>query len=156
MLHHERALDIDATPEAIWAVVGRYMHIDEFAPLITSVDAITNGEDGIGAKRRNHFENGGSVVEEVTAWTPNAGYRVRLSEMDMPLHEAHAEIVIQPLGNETSRVIWGMDYHVKYGPVGWILGLTMMKMMMGKIIDGNLQGLANKVRSSQHTTSPTV
>lgn len=47
MIHYERALEIDATPEAVWAVLGRYMHVDEFAPLVKSVDALTSGEDGV-------------------------------------------------------------------------------------------------------------
>ena len=67
----------------------------------------------------------------------------------MPLHEAHAEVSVEPLGSERSRVKWGMDYRVKYGPFGWLLGQTMMKMMMGKILDGNLKGLADKVQSNQ-------
>ena len=46
---------------------------------------------------------------------------------------------------------WTMDYRVKYGPFGWLLGQTMMKMMMGKILDGNLKGLANRVASIQTT-----
>lgn len=66
MIHYERTLEIDATPDDVWAVLGRFMHIDEFAPLIKSVDALTDGEDGIGSKRRNHFDNGTSLVEEVT------------------------------------------------------------------------------------------
>jgi hypothetical protein len=49
-------------------------------------------------------------------------------------------------------VIWDMDYRVKFGPFGWLLGQTMMKMMMGKILDGNLKGLADKVRSNQTAT----
>ncbi len=71
----------------------------------------------------------------------------------MPLHEAHADISIAPLDSGRTRVTWGMDYRVKYGPFGWILGQTMMKMMMGKILDGNLNGLANKVQSDRNATS---
>lgn len=146
MIHYERALEIDATPEAVWAVLGRYMHVDEFAPLVKSVDALTSGEDGVGSKRRCHFDNGTSVVEEVTAWVPNRKCRVQLSDMSaMPLHEAHAELNVVPLKNGRSNVKWGMSYRVKFGPFGWLLGQTMMKMMMGKVLDGNLKGLASKV-----------
>lgn len=146
MIHFQRTHMIDATPEAVWAVLGRYMHIDEFAPQISSVEALTEGEDGLGSKRRNTFENGTSVVEEVTAWKPNHGYTVKLSEMAaMPLHEAQSEVFITPKGN-ASEVTWTFDYRVKYGPLGWLMGQTVMKMMMGKIIDGNLNGLADKVR----------
>ena len=38
------------------------------------------------------------------------------------------------------------DYRVKYKPLGWLMGQTMMKMMMGKIIDANLQSLSNRVQ----------
>ena len=150
MIHFQRTDTIDATPEAVWAVLGRYMHIDEFAPLITSVEALTDGEDGLGSKRRNHFDNGTSLVEEVTEWKANHSYRVELSEMAaMPLHEANSEVSVEPLGNGRSSVKWTMDYRVKYGPFGWLLGQTMMKMMMGKILDGNLKGLAGRVVSNQ-------
>ncbi len=147
MIHHQRSLTIDAAPEAVWEVLSRYMHIDEFAPQITSVDALTDGDIGIGSKRRNNFANGTSVVEEVTDWKPGAGYIVRLSDMAaMPLHEANSEIRITPFGGK-SKVTWTFDYRVKYGPLGWLMGQTMMKMMMGKIIDANLQGLSEKTRA---------
>ncbi|MCP5072000.1 MAG: SRPBCC family protein [Rhodobacteraceae bacterium] len=150
MIHHERTLDIDATPDAVWAVVGRFMSIDEFAPLVKSVEALTDGEDGVGSKRRCHFDNGTSLVEEVTEWEPNHGYRVRLSEMtSTPLMEAHAGLYVGPLDNGRSRVKWDLAYRVKFGPFGWILGQTLMKMGLGKVLDGNLKGLADKVRADQ-------
>ncbi len=149
MIHHERSLEIDATPEAIWAVLSRFMQIDEIAPQIAQVEALTRGTNGVGSKRRCYFENGTSLTEEVTQWDPNQGYSVRLSEMSaMPLTEAHAAIAIAPSANGT-RVTWSMDYVVKYGPLGWLLGQTLMKMMMSKVLDGNLKALADKV-SSDH------
>ncbi|MBW1762331.1 MAG: SRPBCC family protein [Deltaproteobacteria bacterium] len=149
MIHHERTLEIEATPDATWAVLERFMHIDEFAPLVKSVDALTDHKDGMGAKRRCNFDDGSSVVEEVIEWEANRKYRVRLSEMKaMPLHEAQAELSVEPLENGRSKVTWGMDYRVKFGPFGWLLGQTMMKIMMGRILEGNLKGLADKVQSN--------
>jgi len=103
------------------------MHIDDFAPLVKSVDALTDGEDRVGSKRRCHFEDGNFLVEEVTEWEANHRYRVRLSETaPMPLGEAYAELSIKPQGSGQTQVTWSMDYRVKYGPFGWILGHTMM------------------------------
>ncbi len=135
---------------SLWAVLGRFMHIDEFAPQISSVDALTTGKDGLGSKRRNHFANGTSLVEEVTEWKPGEEFTVELSDMAaMPLHEARSEARILPTGGR-SKVTWTFDYRVKYGPLGWLMGQTLMKMMMGKIIDGNLKGLEEKVLSRQN------
>ncbi len=66
----------------------------------------------------------------------------------MPLHEAYSAMSVEPTENGLSKVTWDMDYHVKFGLLGWLMGQTMMKMMMGKIIDGNLKGLADKVKSN--------
>lgn len=155
MIHFQRSHVIDASPEAVWAVLGRYMHVDEFAPQITSVEALTTGDDGVGSKRRNHFQNGTSLVEEVIAWNPNQGFKVELSDMAaMPLHAAQSEVFITPVDGR-SQVTWTFDYRVKYGPLGWLLGQTLMKMMMGKVIDGNLMGLADKVLSNGMAAAPT-
>ncbi len=155
MIHFERTLKIDATPDAVWEVLGNFMHIDEFAPEIVSVDALTDGEDGIGSRRRNHFKNGSSMVEEITEWEPaKRRYRFQLSEMEpMPLLEAYSAISIEPTDNGRSMVIMDMDFRVKYGPLGWIMGQTIMKTMMSKIFDGNLKGLADKVRSNRTATA---
>lgn len=145
MIHFERNRTINAPSDAIWDVLSRFMQIDEFAPKITNVDALTQGEHGLGAKRRNHFENGTSLVEEVTEWKPGIGYKVQLSDMAaMPLHVASSEIRILPNGAQ-SKVTWTFDYRVKFGPLGWLMGQTLMKMMMGKIIDANLKGLEERV-----------
>ena len=148
MIHHERSLTVDATPDSVWEVLSRYMHIDEFAPQIISVDALTEGEVGLGSKRRNKFANGTSLVEEVTEWKLGSGYSVQLSDMaEMPLHEASSEIRITPIDGK-SKVTRTFDYRVKYGLLGWLMGQTVMKMMMSKIIDANLQGLSKTVRSA--------
>lgn len=148
MIHHERYLDIDARPDQIWAILSRFMHIDDFAPQVTSVDALTAGADGVGSKRRCHFENGTSLVEEVTQWQLNRGYTVQLSDMvAMPLHEAQAAIAMAPLSDTCTRVVWSMDYRMKYGPLGWLMGQTLLKMVMGRVLADNLKALATKVQS---------
>ncbi|NKB54618.1 MAG: SRPBCC family protein [Rhizobiaceae bacterium] len=150
MIHHERNLEIDATQDEVWAVICRYMHIDEFAPFVTSVDALTEGEVGLGSLRRCHFDNGSSLDEEVVEWQPNRGFRVRLTDLDpMPLNEAFAGISVEPLGDNRSNVTWSMDYQVKYGPFGWLLGQTVMRVMMGRVLMANLKGLAEKAVSNR-------
>lgn len=141
MIKFQRSLMIDATVDEVWAVLERFMHIDEFAPQIARVEALSQNDAGLGAKRRNIFENGGSMVEEVIAWTPKQSFTVRLSEMDnMPLKAAQSTTLLTSKGGKT-QVTWGFDYQVKFGPLGWVLGKTLMKMMMGKVIDANLKGL---------------
>ena len=153
MQRYDRSLEIDAAPSAVWSVLGDFMRIDEFAPLVQRVEALTHGENGVGSRRRCYFDNGTSVVEEVVEWDAYQGYRVSLDEMAaMPLHEASAKVSVEALPGERSKVNWSMVYRVKYGPFGWLLGQTMMRIMLRKVFDGNLQGLAAQVRVYQTAT----
>ena len=68
MIKLQRQHAISASPEAVWAVLGDFMNIDRFAPEIAKVDALTEGENGVGSRRRCHFANGTSLVEEVISW----------------------------------------------------------------------------------------
>ncbi len=146
MIHVQKIHTINAKPEAVWHLLADYMHVDEFCPLVVSVDALTEGKDGMGSKRRNVFSNGTSIVEEVIAWEEGRSMRVLMSEMGtIPMKEAFAEISIEPEGGGRTKVTWGLKFRAKYGPFGWLMGQTMMRMALGKVIMGNLVGLAEKV-----------
>jgi len=150
MIHILKKHTINAQPEAVWQLLADYMHDDEFCPLVVSVDALTEGKDGMGSKRRNNFANGTSIVEEVTAWDEGRSMRVLMSEMGaIPMKEAFAEISIEPLPGGRTNVNWGLKFRAKYGPLGWLMGQTMMRMALGKVIMGNLVGLAEKVATPQ-------
>ncbi|WP_170606143.1 hypothetical protein [Ruegeria arenilitoris] len=106
MIHLERSLETRARRQAIWATSSRFMHIDEFAPKVKSVDALTNDPVGVGLKRHCHFEAETSLVHGATDWQPNIGYRERLSEMSaMPLTDAHPSMAIEPISATQSKVI---------------------------------------------------
>jgi len=71
MFRSQRILVIAAKPDAVWAEFSRFMYIADICEGITHVDAMTDGENGVGSKRHNHFANdNGSMVEEITAWSP--------------------------------------------------------------------------------------
>ena len=148
MIHFERSLTIDASPDAVWAVLGRYMHADDYCPEITSVEALTDGEDGVGSRRKNIFKNSSYMVEEVTAWHEGKGFTIKATDMPgMPLKAASSTVRIDAVGCK-SKVTWTFDFKVKFGPLGWLMGQTMMKTAMGKIIDANLKGLASKATAA--------
>lgn len=147
MLRVEKVLEIDATPQQVWAVMSRFMHVDEFAPEVARVEALTEGADQVGSQRRCHFSNGQALVETITEWDAGRGYRVALSEMgSMPMSQAQAALRIEPVSNK-ARVVWSFEGQMKFGPFGWLMGRAMLKPMMGKVIAANLEGLAARVAS---------
>jgi len=150
MIYRSKYLELDASLQEIWDVIGRYMFIDEFAPFVKSTDALTSGEDGVGSKRRNNFENGTTMVEEVIIWAPDRQLRVKASEFGtLPFRAVVADISIQPISNARSKVKWSLEYLPNRGAVGWLMGHTVMKISMGTFLAANLKGLRKKVLSNR-------
>ena len=145
MITTQRTLDIDASAPKAWEVLGRFMHIDDFHPRVTKVDVLTTEVTGKGARRRCHFKDGSSAVEEVVDWQEGRSYQVALSGFSLPLKQAFATLSVEPLGNERARLSMRMDFEVKYGPLGWVMGKTMMSRMMRGMFLVVLQGLERRV-----------
>jgi hypothetical protein len=141
----ERSIDIEAPADRVWAVLGRFMHIDDFHPRVSKVDVLSDATAGVGARRRCHFQDGTSVVEKVIDWQDGRAYRAELSEFSLPLKKAVVTLSVEPVDAGRSHAKMSMDFEVKFGPIGWLMGKTMMSRMMGGLFLIVLRGLEERV-----------
>ncbi|SMR70762.1 Polyketide cyclase / dehydrase and lipid transport [Aliiroseovarius halocynthiae] len=148
MIQIERTRKIGATPEAVWAELSRFMHLDDIAPLVVKVDALTDFREGLGARRRAHFDNGTSLVEEVVDWQPNREMTIHCSDLEpLPLKALETIIRVEPLPNGRSKTVWNTQFQVKFGPFGWLMGQLLMRRPFNTVVGGNLKGLEKRVIS---------
>ncbi len=87
------------------------------------------------------------MVEKVIDWQDGRAYRAELSEFSLPLNRAIATLSVEPVDAGRSRAKMRMDFEVKYGPIGWLMGKTMMSRMMGGLFLIVLRGLEERVVS---------
>lgn len=150
MQNCSRSIEIEGTPTDVWAVLSRYMYADEYCPLVVSVEALTTGEDGVGSKRRNFFENGTSITEKVVEWEPNRGQLIECSEFGpIPLRALIAKIDIIAGDANRTTLRWQLDFKPKFGALGWLMGQLLMKRAFGKVVDGNLNAIAECVAENR-------
>ena len=125
----------------VWEVLSDYGNIYKFHPKVKASSILTGNDRGLGAKRRCEFHDKSSVVEEITEWEEGKGFSLVLSEISMPLKRAEASMRVAPLGSDASTVTISMDYDVKYGPMGRLMDLMMMRGMMRKMFSQLIEGL---------------
>jgi len=63
----------------------------------------------------------------------------------MPLKQLFMSLSVAPAAPNRSRVTMELRYQVKFGPLGWLMGKTMMASMMGKMMLMVMGGLAARV-----------
>lgn len=107
-------IEINAAPEAVWAVVGDFAHPEKWLPAVESTTA-TGGNDK-GATRELHVKSGGSVKEELKDYDA-AKMSIKYKAIDptdpkvLPVNNYASEISVESNGAGGSKVEWKGAYY---------------------------------------------
>ena len=147
-VHVDRVIDRPA--DAVWAILDDFGSVFRYHPLVKKSEIINGIGSGLGAGRVCHFEDGNTIREEITAYEPGRGYEVEIVDPGkFPLKRAVAHLSVEPLGDARSRVGFDMDFRPKFGPLGWIMGKTLMVPKFRKILGLVLEGLETHLRTGE-------
>lgn len=138
---------IKASPDEVWRALADFGGVHRFHPMVESADLLSEKNGGLDAIRVCNFYDGGSVKERVSAWKDGEHMRVELSEFSMPLKRATATLQVAPVGTNAARVTFALDYTPKFGPLGALMDVLMMKAMVNRMMKSVLKGLDEHVRT---------
>ncbi|MCP4432857.1 MAG: SRPBCC family protein [Gammaproteobacteria bacterium] len=143
MAHHtEKTIRVNISATEIWQVLGDFSSVEKFATTIKSSPIVNDINSGVGAKRLCTFNDGSSLVEEITEFHDGQGYRMELSEFSLPLKSMHAEMSVKEIDANSSVLYMSSDFIVKGGPFGWLMGHFIMRPVMKGVFKKLLTGLA--------------
>ena len=143
MTHHvEQSIRINVPASKVWEVLGDFASIERYSASVDRSPLLPGKTEGVGTKRICHFYNKTSVVEEITRFEDGKSFDIVLTEYSMPLKSLHATMGVRAVNNTSSEIYMSMDYVVKFGPIGWVMGALLMRPVMNKVIKGTLKGLA--------------
>lgn len=150
-MHHVNVTrTIDMSADRVWEVVDDFGAVYRYHPLVEQ-SPIRNGvPSGEGAERVCHFVGGNSITERITQYQPGAGYTIDIIEPgNFPLKSATARLSLHPQGAASTRVGFEMVFQPKFGPVGWLMGKTVMRSQFRKVLDSVLAGLETHLRTGE-------
>ena len=135
-----------------WEILDDFGGVFRYHPNVES-SPIDNGiASGLGAERVCHFDNGDQIKERVTAYEEGQGYTVEIIDPGkFPLNTAEARLTLDSVDEDRSRFTFVMNFEPKYGPLGWIMGATVMQTQFRKVLGQVLEGF-----ESFATTGETV
>jgi len=140
--HVENTSRFNVPANKVWDALNDFEAVAKFAPAIET-SPLTNGQNaGIGAKRCCNFYDGTKIVEEIIELKEGESLTVVLTDHTMPLNLAIATMKVVPVTANTCDITIAMDFVVKGGPFGWLLGFFMMGPFMKSVFKKTSQGLA--------------
>ncbi len=136
------ARTIGVSADEAWKIIDDFGGIYQYHPVVER-SHISNGvASGLGAERVCHFDNGDAITEQITAYDPGREYTVEITDLGkFPLVRGVARLSVEPAGAGRSTVQFTMRFKPKFGPVGWLMGKTVMRSQFRKILASVLAGL---------------
>ncbi|MCP3922042.1 MAG: SRPBCC family protein [Desulfobacterales bacterium] len=143
MIHHtEKTIRVNVPAAKIWQVLGDFSSVERFATTIKTSPIVNDISSGLGAKRLCTFNDGSSLIEEITDFQEGKGFKMVLSEFSLPLKSMHSEMGIIEIDANSSELYMSSDFVVKAGPLGWLIGFFIMRPIMKGVFKKLMSGLA--------------
>ena len=140
---------IDAPKENVWRILADFGAVQNFAANVSRSYYTSDTKEGFGVTRHCDLQNPSGYVEErVTEWREGDGYTFDIYESNAPLKRAAIDISLKRNGART-MVTATLDYQLKFGPIGSLLDLLIVRQQFRKGISSPLAGLKHHVETGE-------
>jgi hypothetical protein len=146
MIRHE--VHAACPPEAVWKVLANLEEVARYNPGVRSAETIGPRRTGVGATRACDLVPKGRVVERVTHWEESRALGLEVTESDWPIHFMRWVTRVEPSDGGT-RICQELEYKLKFGPVGWLLDLLVMKKRLTETLDGVFSSLVKHAEGAE-------
>ncbi len=87
-------------------------------------------------------------------WAKGRGYHVSLGDVSMPFKRSKVGVSVRHAGEGESEVTITMDYAMKYGPLGSLMNLAVMRPLMRRSFAGIMDEIAGLSRTCGVSCTP--
>lgn len=143
-LHHE--IKINALLDKVWEVLANLEAVQYYNPMVKSTRYISQDREGVGAARHCDLNPKGYVKERVTAWEPKKAIALEAYEHQWPVKFMRWRTELHPQGNGT-LVTQDLEYETKFGILGKLMNVLMMRKKMDQGITGAFQELKRYIET---------
>src|SRR5258707_2043983 len=118
---------IDAPIGKVWEALSNIEELEQYDPTVKRSRALSPATSGIDAIRKVDMKDGKNWFEEkVTVWKPNEALTYELTVCSFPVQQLKHSYRFEQIGHQT-RVKQVMEYEVKYGLIGKILDILIIR-----------------------------
>lgn len=144
-----------ASSSTVWDLLADFENIDFFNPNLSRSFLLTkDAEIGVGTKRQCDLSDGKNFIqEEILEWQPGEYYLIDIYNGTMPVKNAKTKLGVIPSAQGGSQVYMEFSYDPKFGPIGKVMDILMMRRMMSGLLQKVVDGLAEKANEAENKVS---
>ena len=140
-------IEINASPEKVWAVLADFNAVEKWSPSVRSAHGVSETDHGVGAVRGFDVPGFGNVEETVVDWKDGESLTFEVSSVGPVKKTVMTWSVRKESGRTVARV--RSEMHTKYGVFGAIIDKLVMRRMFKTRMGQTLLGLKHHVETGE-------
>lgn len=141
------SIRIKESPENVWRVLSNLEAVEQYDPGVNRSRLVGSSQSGLGAARRMDLHPAGWLEERVTEWEPNESLTIELYKCStVPIKSLKHSYTVTP-DEEGTLVTQRMEYVLKFGPIGQLMDVVMVRRKWDRGIKGFFAGLKGFVEN---------
>ena len=140
---------INASKEAVWAVLANIGAISNWNPGVSKSYVTSDRARGDGAERHCDLGTKGDYLKErALDWREGEGFKIEVYDTNLPLKRNVVTFSLQSDG-EGTVVSVSPDYELKFGPIGVVMDRLCARAQLRKGMADLLAGLKYHVETGE-------
>lgn len=135
MLSISRTTEIDASVEQVWDILSELDRVDEWSSSVESAHYHTATDKGVGLGRTCEVKGFGILVEEAIEWKEYETFTLSIEGMPPFVRRATGSWKLERIAPHVTRAHTTISIETRFGPVGKLMEVVMMKPQLGKTIE---------------------
>ncbi len=148
----ENSIRINAPPEKVWSVLASLGTLDQYDPGIKKSEVVSVPREGLGSARRCDLTPGGWFKEKVVAFQPHESLTFELFECTLPVRRLKHSYTLTREGDAT-LVRQRMEDELKFGPIGKLMDVIMVRKKWDAGIKGFFAGLKHYIETGRRPSA---
>ena len=133
------SVEIDSPKAAVWDILADIGGVATWAPNVDHAVRTNNVEPGVGCERACDVSGFGKVTERVEAWDEGESLTIEIDSIG-PMKSARNTFDLSEHEGRTT-VASTFRFGTRFGPIGALLGATVMRRKLNQQISVSLAGL---------------
>lgn len=149
---------LNANKDEAWKILADFAGISVFHPVVPKSYAINGtGGTGLGAERRCELSDDGKkfIEERIVRFVDGKEYDVEIygGNQMPPVNNLIVTIGMEELSPNQIRVYLVAKYQPKFGPIGTVMNMMMIKPFLSKAMNGILAGFKHHMATGESVQS---
>lgn len=149
---------VNVGKDKAWQTLADFAGISVFHPVVPKSYAINGtSHTGLGAERRCDLNTDGTkyVEERITRFVDGKEYDVDIygGNQVPPVNNLIVTLGVESISTTQTRVYVIANYQPKFGPIGTVMNMMMIKPFLSKAMNGILLGFKHHMETGQPVQS---